>query len=146
VQQILVVPTKTVPQGLAAQLAFDAGADPEAIADAMSAAAGGVRTVEITRATRTVTLDGVDVARGDVLGLLDDKVVAAGTNLREVTCKALEGADARDAEVITVYHGVAVPEPEAAAFAAALRDAYPKAEIQLVPGGQPHYDYVISVE
>jgi DAK2 domain fusion protein YloV len=146
VQQILVVPTKTVPQGLAAQLAFDAGADPEEIVDAMSAAAGGVRTVEITRATRTVTLDGVDVARGDVLGLLDDKVVAAGTNLREVTCKALEGADARGAEVITVYHGVAVPEPEAAAFAAALRDAYPKAEIQLVPGGQPHYDYVISVE
>ncbi|HEU5316906.1 MAG TPA: DAK2 domain-containing protein, partial [Chloroflexota bacterium] len=75
---LVVVPTKTVPQGIAAQLAFDPTAGADANAAAMAAAVGGVRTVEVTRATRSVTLDGVEVCEGDFLGLVDDKVVTAG--------------------------------------------------------------------
>ena len=75
--RVLVVPTRTVPQGIAAQLAFDPQATPEENVAAMGRAAGTVRTVEVTRATRSVTIDDLQVREGDLLGLLDDKVVAA---------------------------------------------------------------------
>jgi DAK2 domain fusion protein YloV len=145
-QRLLVVPTRTVPQGIAAQVAFDAGATPEANAEAMARAAGTVRTVEVTHATRSVTLDGVAVQAGDLLALLDDEVVAATVDPVAAASQALDRAGAGDAEVITVYRGEAPGEAEAQQFVAALRDRYPRAQVDLVFGGQPHYDYLISVE
>jgi dihydroxyacetone kinase-like predicted kinase len=145
-QRLIVVPSKTVPQGIAAQLAFSAEGDPEAIAAAMTDALRGVRTVEITRATRAVTLDGVAVSEGDLLGLLDDRLVAAGDDVLAVARQAMDGANAAGAEIVAVYRGEGVGESEAEAFMAALRAAYPQAEFELVAGGQPHYDYIISVE
>jgi DAK2 domain fusion protein YloV len=145
-QRLLIVNTRTVPQGIAAQLAFDPGASPEANLSAMADAAAGVRTVEVTRATRSVTIGDVQVQAGDVLALLDDEVVAADDDPVSAARQALERAGAADAELITVYWGEAVGEADAAAFAAALRPSYPKAEFELLPGGQPHYDYLISVE
>jgi len=144
--RVLVVPTRTVPQGIAAQLAFDPQATPEENVAAMGRAAGTVRTVEVTRATRSVTIDDLQVREGDLLGLLDDKVVAAAGSAAAAAAEALDRAGAGKAEIITVYRGEDADEPAASAFVEALKDRYPGAEIELVFGGQPHYDYLISVE
>ena len=145
-RRLIVVPTRTVVQGIAAQLAYSPEGPPEAAAATMMASAQGVRTVEITRATRTVTLENMAVREGDVLGLLDDRPVAAGGNLEEVARAALEQAGAAQAEVITVYHGQNTSHAQAARFVEQLRGCHPSAEIEVVDGGQPHYDYIISVE
>jgi dihydroxyacetone kinase-like predicted kinase len=144
--RLLVVPTKTVPQGIAAQLAYDPDAPPDENAAAMAGAAGSVRTVEVTRATRDVQLAGVHVRTGDTLGLLDDELVAAGHDTLETARTALDKAGASAAEVITLYRGQDVPVGDADRFAAGLRVTFPNAQIELVEGGQPHYDYLISVE
>jgi hypothetical protein len=144
--RLLVVPTHTAPQGIAAQLAFLPDAPAEESAAAMEAAAGTVRTVEITRATRAVTIDGIAVKAGDALGLLDDKLVAAAADPLAAAMQALGQAGTELAEVVTIYRGQGVAEAAAEAFVAALHDCFPNAEVELVDGGQPHYDYIISVE
>jgi hypothetical protein len=144
--RLRVVPTRTVPQGIAAQLAFVPDATAEESAAAMEAAAGTVRTVEITRATRAVTIDGITVKAGDALGLLDDKLVAAAADPLAAAMQALAQAGAEQAEVVTIYRGQGVAEAAAKAFVAALHNGFPSAEVELVDGGQPHYDYIISVE
>ena len=144
--KLLVVPTRTVPQGLAAQLAFDATADLQQVVAAMEEAAERVRTVEVTRATRTVVINGVSVHEGDALGLLDDTVVSSAATALEAAVKALEAAGASSAELITIYRGQDVTANAGESFAQALRERFPHAEVELLEGGQPHYDYVISVE
>lgn len=144
--QLLVVPTRTVPQGVAAQMAFSSEATPEANAKAMADAAAGVATVEVTRATRSVTIDDVSVEAGDFLALLDDVVVAATDDPLTAATQALDRGGAERAEIITVYRGDSPAADAAERFASALRERYPRAEIELVLGGQPHYDYLIAVE
>jgi dihydroxyacetone kinase-like predicted kinase len=144
--KLLVVPTRTVPQGIAAQLAFTPDGDADAAVASMTAAAGAVRTVEITRATRSVTIDGLTVREGDAIGLLDDKLVAAATSAVEAAKQALGCAEAGRAELITVYRGAGVPESDAEGFQKAVKELYPDAEVELIAGDQPHYDYIISVE
>ena len=144
--RLFVVPTKTVPQGIAAQLAFNASATAEDNAKAMADASQSVRTVEITRATRSVTLDDVEVQSGDTLGLLDDKLVAAGPDTARIAHQALENAGAETAEVVTLYRGADVSQSDAETFADSVRSAFPNVSVELVDGGQPHYDYLISVE
>jgi dihydroxyacetone kinase-like predicted kinase len=112
----------------------------------MEEAAAGVRTVEVTRATRAVTLNGIDVKAGDALGLLDDKLVVATADPLETAQQALTQAGAASAELITIYRGKGVPEDDGEALAAAIRARYGRAEVEVVDGGQPHYDYLISVE
>ena len=147
-RSIIVVPSRTVAQGIAAMMAagIDADGEPNATAAAMEAALSSVRTVEVTRATRDVELDGVSVRTGDLLGLVDDVVVAAGLDLLAVARGALDRAGGASAELLTVYRGADVPEADGAAFGAVVAAAYPRASVEVVLGGQPHYDYVISVE
>jgi DAK2 domain fusion protein YloV len=144
--RLLVVPTRTVPQGIAAVLAFNPEAPPEQNVAAMQEAAGTVRSVEVTRATRSVTIGSVAIKEGDVVALLDDELVAAGCDVLEVARRALDQAGAAQAEMLTVYYGAEVGDDDAQRFAETLRAAYPKAELEVAPGGQPHYDYIISVE
>jgi len=140
------VPTRTVPQGIAAQVAFSSDLEAEEAAAAMEDAAGAVRTVEVTRATRSVTLDEIAVREGDVLGLVDDKLVVAAATVQEAAERALDAASAQRSELITAYYGQAVDDTSAQQLGAALRTRFPKAEIEVVAGGQPHYDFIISVE
>ena len=104
------------------------------------------RSVEVTRATRDVEIDGVNVRTGDLLGLVDDTVVTAGTDLFTVVTGALDVAGGAAAELLTVYRGAEVPEVDGAAFGQTLAATYSRASVEVVFGGQPHYDYVISVE
>jgi DAK2 domain fusion protein YloV len=147
-RQIIVVPSRTVAQGIAAMMAagLDADRDPGATAAAMESALLTVRTVEVTRATRDVDLDGVRVRLGDLLGLVDDVVVTAGTDLVSVAKVALDHAGGASAELLTVYRGADVSEADGQAFGDSMAGSFPRATVEVVHGGQPHYDFIISVE
>jgi DAK2 domain fusion protein YloV len=147
-REIIVVPSRTVAQGIAAMVVAGlyAEGEPAATAAAMEAALSTVRTVEVTRATRDVELDGVRVRTGDLLGLVDDKVVTAGTDIQTVAIGAVDAAGGASAELLTVYRGADVSEADGDAFGAHISATYPRALVEVVVGGQPHYDFVISVE
>jgi DAK2 domain fusion protein YloV len=145
-KNIRIVSTRTIPQGVSALLAFNYQADLDTNARVMERAAGEVQTVEITIATRSVQLNGVDVKKGEVIGLLDDTLAASGSSPEQVIGEVLRQMKAEEYEIITIYCGENVTQGEAEALAARINQDYPEQEIELVNGGQPHYPYIISVE
>jgi len=145
-KNIRIVPTKTIPQGVSALLAFNYQADLDTNAKVMERAAGEVQTVEITIATRSVQLNGVDVKEGEVIGLLNDTLAASGNSPEQVVEEVLRQMKAEEYEIITIYYGENVTQGEAEALAARISQHYPEQEIELVNGRQPHYLYIISAE
>lgn len=145
-KNIRIVPTKTIPQGVSALLAFNYQADLDTNARVMERAAGEVQTVEITIATRSVQLNRVDVKEGEVIGLLNDTLVASGNSPEQVVEDVFRQMKAEEYEIITIYYGENVTQEEAKALAARISQDYPEQEVELVHGGQPHYLYIISVE
>jgi hypothetical protein len=145
-KRVIVVPTDTIPQGMSALLAFNYDADLEANAKAMEAAASQVETAEITRAVRDATVNGIAVKAGEVIGLLNNTLVATGKECAEVAWDLLERMGASDRELITIYWGGDLAEGDAEAFCEQVRERYSGAEVELVHGGQPFYDYIISAE
>jgi hypothetical protein len=149
-KRVTVVPSRTLPQGISAMLAYynahEMGADLDEITRDMTDALNNARTIEITTSTRAITLDGVTVAEGQIIGLLDDKLAASGETLEEVVENTLEVAGAEDAELITLYFGWDVREQQANKMAEAIRERFGTHEVQVMRGGQPLYPYIISVE
>ena len=145
-RKVLVVPTKTVPQGISAMLSFDAAMEPEENEAAMTDCLSGVMTMQITYAARDSDFDGFDIHAGDYLGLCDGAL--AGTT-REITTLLASLADkAAEAgkEFINIFYGADIQEPDAEAALELFRQHAPDAEINLVSGGQPIYYYLISAE
>jgi dihydroxyacetone kinase-like predicted kinase len=145
-KQVVVVETKTVPQGIAAQLAFNAQSTLEANAAAMELAASHIQTGEVTTATRDVDMNGVQVKQGRFIGLLNDVLSASGDTVRDVVWELLEQMGTADREIVTLYYGNGVKRAEAEALAQAIHERYSSQEIELVEGGQPHYFYILSAE
>lgn len=145
-KQVAIVPTKTIPQGISALLAFNFQADLDTNVQAMMRAAENVRTLEVTRATRSVSIDGVDAKEGQFIGLIDGELAGAADDRPELINQLLERMSARDAEVITVYYGQPVDAGEAEKLALSLQAQFNKQTIELHNGGQPVYYYIISVE
>jgi DAK2 domain fusion protein YloV len=146
VKRISVIPTRTVPQGIAALLALAPAGELEAVTEAMTRALTSVQTGELTVATRSVEIDGVAVKEGQVIGLLDGKLVVAGDDLTASTLDLLSQAETDKAELITLYHGAGLPGPLANRLADEIRKAYPRQEVELIEGGQPHYHVILSIE
>ena len=145
-RQVAVVPTRTVPQGIAAMLAFNPQAELEANVRAMDASAQHVRTGEVTIATRSVDMNGVKVRAGQPIGLLDDALAAAGETIEAVIDQLLEKMDAAERELVTIYYGASATAEGAQALADAIRERYSHLEVEVVAGGQPHYPYIFSAE
>ena len=143
---VYVVPTKSMPQGVAAALAFDADAGAEENAEDMTEAAGDVRTGEVTTAVRSASVDGVDVEAGQLMGLLEHRVVAAGGGLPDVVAAVLREAEVSEGELVTLYAGEPVAEDDGASVADALAAAFPGVELEVMRGGQPHYHFLLSIE
>jgi fatty acid kinase len=146
VKQVAVVPSRTVPQGLAAMLSLQPDGDLDSVAEKMTNAFSAVQTGEITVATRTVEIDGVNVQNGQVIALLDGKLVAAARTVEEGCFKLLEKAKADEHELITLFYGQDMPHAEANRIADEIREKYSDQEIEVQEGGQPHYQFIISVE
>ena len=144
--KIAVVPTTSVPQGIAAMLDYQPGGKLKAIAQQMQSAYQHVTTGEITRATRAAHLNGLNIEVGQIIGLVDNDLRAAGENIAEVVQTLLVGVNLADAEVVTLYYGADVSAPNAGKLANDLREAFPDLEFELVDGGQPHYFYILGIE
>lgn len=145
-KQVKVVPTETIPQGIAALMAFDPQADFDHITKLMTQERAMVKTIEITSASRATKLNGLDIKKGQSIGLLDGKLLAANEGTDEVVTELLGKIDLDEAEVITLYYGANITEAETQHLRTVIRQQYPSLEIEIVYGGQPHYHYIISVE
>jgi DAK2 domain fusion protein YloV len=146
VKKVAVVPSRTVPQGLAAMLSLQPEGELEAVAEKMTRALGHVKTGEITIATRSVEIDGVKVETGQVIALLDGKLVASAGTVEEGCLSLLEKAEAQDHELVTLFYGEALTHVEANHLADKIREKYSHLEVEIQEGGQPHYQFIISVE
>ena len=146
VKQVAVVPSKTVPQGLSAMLAHNPDGEVDTVAEKMTKSLASVRTGEITIATRTVEIDGVNVEAGQVIALLDGKLVLSSSSVEEAALGFLEKAEADKHELITFYYGEDLNRNEANRIADVAREKYPSQEIEVQDGSQPHYPFLISVE
>ncbi len=148
-KNVVVVPTRTIPQGIAAMISY-LNATPDAelndIAEEMRETANEVVTVEITTATRSVTIDEVDVKEGQFIGLVDGKMKAAGDVAMDVIVAALQKAVRPTSELVTLYYGEGQTPESATALAADLEDHFPDLEFESVDGGQALYPYLISIE
>ena len=143
---IIVVPTKTIPQGITAMISFSPDMNPEENLEAMKDASQCVRTGEITYAVRNTTIDGHAIEKDDIMALGDDGLLAVAKEKDQAVMEALKAMVNDESEIITIYYGQDIPEEEAEAVAARIRKAYPQVETELQYGGQPIYYYFLSVE
>ena len=127
-------------------LAFNYQADLETNAERMTDAAGEIQTVEVTRAVRSTQINGVDVTKDDIIGLLDDQLVAAGQDYTVVVLDVLSQVSMEDYEVATIYFGQDATQEEADALAHQIVEKYPDLEIEVHEGGQAHYRHILSLE
>ena len=145
-RNVVVVPTKTIPEGISALLAFNYQVDLDANAALMTRAAAEVQTIEITTAVRDATMDGLEVAEGEFMGLVNGTLVVSGKSLGEVVDGSLQCLDLDEYEIMTLYHGADVSPSDGQALAERVQSMYPDHEVEILDGGQPHYHYIISVE
>ncbi len=145
-KQVKVVPTRTVPQGIAALLAFNYDLGVEDNAQVMEEALGAVKTVEITRAVRRTQINGLRIKRGQFIAILnDEEIIASDNDILVLVFEALIKAEVEEAEMVTIYYGAEIQAAEAEGIAQEIRGRY-KAQVEVVHGGQLHYNYIISLE
>jgi uncharacterized protein len=145
-KKVKVVPSRTIPQGVVALLAFDYEADFNTNADIMEKALSTVRTIEVTRAVRATKINGMSIKKHQPIGLLDDELVAVGENDLDVINQIMGKLDLDNAEVVTIYYGADTPAEEAEEVSAGITGQYTNVQVELIKGNQPHYNYIISVE
>jgi DAK2 domain fusion protein YloV len=146
VKHVQVIPTTTIPQGLSAMLRLAPEGKYEQVVRDMNAAIGEVETGEITIATRSVEIDGVQVQEGQLIILHNGKLVAADEDLTSACVRFLDDAGAADYELVTLFYGKDVSKSQVAVITDSLRQKYPDLEFELQEGGQPHYYFIIGLE
>ncbi len=146
VKRVSVIPSKSVPQGLSAMLRLNPQGDFDEVVEEMNEALRDVDTGEITIATRSIGINGVDVEKGQVIALHNGELVEASSDLEEACMKLLEKADTEDKERITLFYGNNITKNEVNQIVDKIRTVYPSHEIELHEGGQPHYQFIIAIE
>lgn len=146
VKHVHVIASRSVPQGMAAMMRLIASGNVEDVVADMTAAMSDVETGEITTATRSVEIDGVNVQEGQIICLLNGKLVLASDNLKAATLGLLKKAHADHFELITLFYGSGVSRMDVDTIVDSVRKKYPKQEIEVQDGGQPHYQFIISIE
>ena len=145
-KQVVVLPTKTVPQGISALMVMDPEADTEANVQAMQEALSRVHTSEITYAARDSDFDGFAIKRGDYLALTEHQLFGTDRKVEKLLRRLAEADDQQNAEFINIFYGEDVTEREAQKALKLFTECCPNAEITLLSGGQPVYYYMISAE
>jgi DAK2 domain fusion protein YloV len=143
---VVIIPTQTIPQGVAALLAFDYEADFETNAKLMRDAKSNVKTIEITRAVRSAHLNGLNIKKKQVIGLLDGELLVAGANPIDIVTKTLAKLDLHNTEIITIYYGSDTEPEEAEELSASIKERHHRLQVEIIGGGQPYYNYIISIE
>lgn len=145
-QEVIVIPTKTVPQGMAALLAFNPALGADENEAAMLGAIGEVKSGQITYAVRDTNIDGIDIKKGDFMGILNGKIVETASDQLTAAKKLLAGMIDEDSEIVTVIKGEDAPEEEAEELAAFISEEYADVEVEVHDGKQPLYSYILAVE
>ncbi len=146
VKSVEVIPTVTVPQGLAAMLRLIPGQELSQVAAEMQSAVNEIESGEITTAVREVEIDGIDVKEGEIISLHNGKLVGSNKTLKEGCITFLETAKANDFELITMFYGQNISQEDAESMAEFIQEEYPDQIIELQYGGQPHYQFILSIE
>lgn len=143
---VSVVPSKSIPQGMAALVAFNRDAGIEANTVAMNKAIASVKTGMVTHAVRDTRMGDVEIKEGDYIGIAEKEIVTAGPDLLQSAQTLLLDLVDEDAEIVTMFLGEGATQEMAEALEAALADAYPDVEVEIQDGGQPLYPFIFSVE
>ncbi len=146
VKKVMVIPSKTVPQGMSAMMRLVQEGDLDQVTADMNDALMDVETGEITTATRTVEIDGIAVHEGQFIVLLNGKLVCACPTLKDAVLSFLESAHADHFELITLFYGADINRLDVDTIADLIRKVYPKQELEVQEGGQPHYHFIFSIE
>ncbi len=145
-KQLYVIPTKTVPQGIAAMLAFDPDSDGGANAENMKESYSEVLTGSVTYAVRDTEFDGQDIHEGNILGLAEGTIACCGENIKDITVELSGKLLEKKNDLLTIYYGQEVTEDDANEIADAISQKYPDTDVEVISGGQPVYFYLISAE
>ena len=145
-KEIVVVPTKTIPQGITAMISYVPEKNSAENTEAMLQAIERVKTGQVTYAVRDTRIDDKEIHEGDIMGIGDHGILAVGKDRLEVTKETVAEMVDDESEVISIYYGADIEEAEAEELAAAIEEEYPDCDVELNAGGQPIYYYVISVE
>ena len=145
-KEIIVIPSKTVPQGITALVNFIPDLTPEENLENMTAEMERVQTAQITYAVRNTSIDGMEIHEGDIMAIGDRGMLAVDTSVLGAAKAALEAMLNEDSELVTIYYGSDVTEADAEAFRKQAEEEFPDKEIELQYGGQPIYYYMISAE
>ncbi len=145
-KDVAVVPSVSAPQGIAAFLRHDPEGDFGEVVAGMTAALRSVRSLELTRATRSVEIDGVQVRKGDIIGVLDGQIRASLPDLVSALLQIVGSEEIGAAELFTLFSGEDLGQAEAEKLAEGIRELRPDADVEVVEGGQPHYPLIVSIE
>lgn len=145
-KKIIVVPSRTVPQGITALINFIPDQTPEENLETMKDEMARVKTGQITYAVRNTNIDGMEIHEGDIMGIGDHGMLTVGTSIENVALDSLKAMADEDSELVTIYYGSDVKEEDAQKLLDKAKEAFPDLEIELQDGGQPIYYYMISVE
>jgi DAK2 domain fusion protein YloV len=145
-KEVRLVKTTSVPQGVAALLAFSPGENLETNLEAMEEARAGVRTVEVTRAIRTTSIGGLSIQEGQCIAVIDGELKVARKTPEAAAKAALGHLPMEEVSLITLYYGADTHEADARTLARELRALHPQQDVEVVYGGQPHYYYIVSAE
>ena len=143
---VYVVPTKTVPQGIASVVNFVPGKDPETNFEDMTEELANIRSGEVTYAIRDTTIDGTEIKSGDIMGIGDEGILAVGADVEHVVLHMLDKMIDEDSELVSLYYGEKYSEEDASALAEMIEEKYPDIEVEVNYGGQPLYYVILSVE
>ena len=145
-KRLRVVETRSIPQGIAALLALNQEAELEANVTAMEEAGKGVVTLEVCRAVRPTSIGGVKVREGQIIAIVDDELKLVAETAEDGVLRALEGVEAEGVSLVTLYYGEDTKQAEAESLGERVKRAFPQYDVEVVCGGQPHYNYIASVE
>jgi hypothetical protein len=145
-RDIHVLPTKTIPQGVSAMLAFNEEVEPEINEESMLEAIKEVKTGQVTYAVRDTSVDTKNIKKDDIIGIHDGKIVSHGENMDEVVLELAKEMIDEDSYLITIFYGEDIAEEKAKEIKETLAEIAPECDVELINGGQPLYYYIISVE
>ncbi|MDD6571351.1 MAG: hypothetical protein PUF12_03075, partial [Thermoflexaceae bacterium] len=145
-KNIIVVPTKTVPQGISAMISFEMNKSVEENLSDMEEAISNVKTGQVTYAVRDTVIDDKEIKENDIMGIGDKTILSVGKDIAETTLDLIDQLVTDESEFISIYYGADVSEEDAEHLMALVEETYPDIEIALEVGGQPVYYYIISVE
>ncbi len=145
-KQVYVIPTRSVPEGIAAAMALDPDADDETNARRMAEAAASVRWAEVTLAARETSHGGRRIRAGQPIALVQGELTVVADSVEDAVCQAVREMSTQDATLLTLFAGEGVSDEEARSLAERLGERYPQLEVEVVRGDQPHHPYILSME